>query len=864
MVVDQLTLCVELFDIYKKYYPEAIFEKFYPWGSLALNDFDEIDKNLINAQSLFKRMSDIREIEQQFQLDADDLESFASFWETISGQEPEGLKKEFVNSWILLGKLYIDLQKTLESKKMCYAGMITRKIAANVDSWLSTSEVPTTIFAGFHALPLGEEKIIDAYIRTGKGKIYFDTDEVYVDDHSQEAGRYFRKSKLFIDGEHWKFKDFGSSPKTIYITAAPLNIGQSKLLGLDLAALGEKDLSFAQNSVLVLPDESLLFPVLSSIPDEVKALNVSMGYPLKNSSVFSFILQILELQLNAKNTVFYHKDVVSILNHTFVQTATAENIPALLRQIMKSNWVYIDKSQLVKEEEGLLSLLFSKVEKITLIIPWLKNVLNKYILYRSEIKDQDIDPEAEFAFMFYTLFTRLENIVETRLPDIDLKMLIRLLKEIAASASAPFRGEPLKGLQIMGFLETRVLDFKNVFIMSVNEEIIPEGKAKQSFIPYNIRKALRLPVAEDQDSVSAYHFYRLLQRAENVYLYYNSEVRNGRGGEMSRWILQIEYELKKKFPDQINIVRRSLSTPIVNHLPSAIAIKKDEAVMKVLSRYTSTEDAINKPFSASALSQYINCSLQFYFRYIARLDEEDEVEEEMTAASFGKIFHAAIAKIYTSGEVYSSEKILALKKDSALRIENAFKEEYAEINSLEGKNLLLKNVLIELLNRTLDMDAARAPFTLLTTEGDMKVNQKLVNNNSVVFFGRLDRVEQDQVGISILDYKTGSVTIKNSSIEEWFSKPEYKAMFQTAFYAYLLHKSDNYDAIRGGLIPLKNISNGVSWLKDGALIQQNEFEEFESRLTSLVSEILNPDISFSQTSDLKRCVYCPFIGICGR
>lgn len=863
-IPDSLTLLFELFTVYQNYIPDEEFEKFYPWGVQVLNDFNEIDRSLVNAKHLFRRIIEVKEIEQEFQLGEEELGFLMEYWRTLSNKELTTIQQKFVSTWELLNKVYDDFNNVLLSQNRVYEGKAYRLIAENILEYIANKNWDKVLFAGFYALSRAEETIINKLIKDGKAEVFLDADNYYLEDKKQEAGSFFRKDKSLPETFNWKGNYFETIPKEITITAVPLQVGQAKATGNQLEKLFDNADFKPDETAVVLADENLLFPVLSSLPEKIEHINVTMGYPLQSSPLFGLIEQLINLNKHRKKQVFYHHDVINILNHPYIRSIDQEKINNWLHDYRSNNWIYITRQHLETLDSPKLLSLFIVVDNVSDSFDYFFDML---IMIKNNFDDKSdggVNIEAEFIYHFYTHLKRIQDILSKQNTTLTLSAFWKLFKDVIKTATIPFTGEPLKGLQVMGFLETRTLDFKNVFILSMNEGVLPASVKTSSFIPYNLRKAFGIPTGEDQDAVYAYHFYRLLQRAENIFLYYNTEVKSITGGEKSRYLLQIEHELVKKYPDNIHLHKQLLTTNIINVIPPPISIPKDENVFTILDAYGNKGTENIKAFSASALSSYIACSLRFYFHYIAGLKEQDEVEDDIEAATFGKIFHNVMQHIYTVDKTYNSTNIDELKKQVVTITDAAIREEFTDAEDLEGKNILTRNVIIELVNRVLDNDKGNAPFAIKGLENTINSVLSISNGKSINIKGILDRTENKDNNYRIIDYKTGKVELKDVEVPDIFLDPKHKFVFQTFFYAWMFHQNQKELTIKTGIYPLRQLSDGILWLNKGSIISEDEFKTFEEQLKILIDSIYNKDLPFSQTEDEDRCIYCPYKGICNR
>jgi RecB family exonuclease len=873
-VSEDVELLFELFDVYKKFYPETTFEKYFHWGEMMLNDFNEIDIQLVSPERIFKNITEIKKIESEFGLAEEDAEHISTFWKNFSDQELSKLKAAFVTNWDSLPKIYDAFKKRLAQKRMCYEGMAYQNVLEQLKNNTGDLKWNKIIFVGFYALNRSHEKIINELIKKKKAVLYWDADAYYTDDPRQEAGNYFRKKKLLNENFLLKKNYFESQEKEIIMTGVPLHVGQAKYLGDEIGKQINSGRFEENKTAIVLPDENLLFPVLYSLPRELNSFNVTMGYPLKKSLLNGLIQSLFSLHKHVRENkngkiYFYSKAVITLLEHPYIHHAKEIAAQNKIREIKKFNKIYCSAKELSEEVE--VNLFFRKLNSADDVFQYVMEVLMTCV-ERESSKEQLNKFDREIVLFAIHEIKTLHEIIIPYNTDLTADIAWQFIRKVIDKLKIPFSGEPVHGLQIMGFLETRVLDFENLFILSVNESILPASSRGNSFIPYSIRKGFGLPVHEDQDAVNAYHFYRLLQRAKNIHLIYNTEVKSLTGGEKSRFLLQISYEMKKKFGDKIKIHHSLVSTDIHSEEIKPITIEKNKDVIRLLQdRFVKTQTEARtgdkKGFSASAVSSYINCKLQFYFRYIAGIKEKDEIEENIEADVFGKILHGAMQRLY--GDV---QKITAVKiKELLLLVDNAVSESFLKefphaATDLEGKNYLLKQVILQLVKNILEADSEITPFEIKELEKTFAMNFNYANDQKeVVLKGVFDRVDSENGFVRIVDYKTGKDELNSKkSFEEILSDPDLKATFQLYFYAYIYRSIYPDKKLKAGIYRMKSIKDGISYLNDGEEITEIKSEEFEGFLKNLIGEIMNPDIPFSQTDDVKRCEYCPYREICNR
>lgn len=877
-LVDDLTLLIELYSVYVRYYPKMSIDDFYQWGKILLNDFDETDSNLVNLEKLYATIKDLADVAAAFAPDDDELIFLERFWKSVFSSPPTDLRKNFIENWNLLPQVLSDFKKILFEKKIVYRGLAYRTVAEQAISNNFENQYSKIIFASFYALSKSEETIIKKLLEQGIAELYWDADTYYTNDPVQEAGAYLRKNVL-IERNDKEDKTklsklnpgdfFKTIKKNIVVSGVPLRIGQAKYLGQLLQELHHKNELNLQSTVVVLPDEQLLFPVLYSLPQCITEVNITMGFPAKNTALFSLVnsfLMLLKHKRPSKKITYSRIEFSDFISHPFVKGY-------LLTRYSKfySEW---ETLQLTSVSMSLMNSRFPN-ELFNLLNNDCKNCLELYsmtleflqLFYeKNESKSALSKIENETIKYFIEAIKNSENIISEQGELLSLNNGFTILKDLIKTIRIPFTGEPVKGLQIMGFLETRVLDFERVIILSVNEDFLPASKSSKTYIPYSLRRAFGLPTDENQDAIYAYHFYRLLQRAGNVHLIYNTEVKSSGGGEPSRYLLQLELELKHKLKGIVNVERQSISTDIVTHDAKTIIIKKDQFVLeKLQNKFLNVTDK-QVPFSASSLQTYNNCSLQFYFKYVAEIKEKENFEENIDAANFGNIIHGAMQRLYEEGNNYDKEAITPLLKKSGEAIQQAFENEIGDI-PIEGRNLLTKTIIIELITKILLNDSKDAPFKIIGLEKEHAANISLNDDQTFIVKGFIDRLDFKDNAMRILDYKSGKVEFpskKNDGISILFSDSKYKAIFQLYLYALIISKTYKGKNITAAFYYLRQLKDGMIYINDSNFFTKEQLDEFEKELQDLVEKIFNPEIDFTQTVDIKKCAYCAYATICNR
>lgn len=879
LIADDLTLIFELYEVYKEYAEEVTFDKFYPWGEIILRDFDEIDKNLAEADYLFRILKEHKKVEEDFEYNVADLDEFYRFWNSFSEKDITGLQDEFIKTWEILGKVYHKFRTRLESKNICYEGMSYRKLCDKVKTKTYTTDYKKIIFAGFNQLNRCEEGIIKDLLEQDIAEVYWDADKYYIDDKLQESGKFLRENfvNFGLNEPKWIENSLAESAVNIKMIGSPLEVSQAKVLGSELEKLKQVG---SLKTAIILPDDSLLMPVLRSIPGNIEAINISMGYSFKNSLLYSFFELLRDLNLNSRgegNSIeFYHKDIIGVLLHPYIRETAPDVMNDAVTSINKRNVIYASARYLkniFREEVDIADSIFSSAQTANESYNYLNGIIVKLSDIRIKSTRNNIY-ENEFLNKASIELNRIKGIIDKYTAKIESETFWNILLENSKRMKIPFSGEPLEGIQIMGMLETRSLDFDNVYILSVNEGILPAEMSSSSFIPFALRKAFKLPVSEDTEADHAYYFYRLLQKAKNVTLIYNTETGVISAGEKSRFIMQVENELAAKNKN-IKAVSLLLEGDIELPKRKEITIEKTPQVLELLKN--------QNQYSATTLSSYINCPLQFYFKKAARLKEGEEVEEYFSAAAFGNIFHELMDILYRDdiGKEVTQEMIdnkitlIGSNYDDLWKKACEKLTEYKEFAQIkQGKNLLYKSVIKKLVGSVLSNDRSETPFKIieLETAAERKVSLNINGEvTDVTLYGRLDRVELKDGITRIIDYKTGTVeSVKQNSkvtdpdhVNRIFNDIKLKENFQQLFYAFLYLNTNKKAKLIIGIYPLKKIAGGVYWFEKEP-ISADKKKLFEDNLDILLKKIFDKVTPFTQTADIKHCKYCPYISICYR
>jgi CRISPR/Cas system-associated exonuclease Cas4 (RecB family) len=887
-VPDKLELVYHLYSVYESIvHVDEPFDKFYFWGEMLLRDFDEVDKYGINATLLFKDLSVQKEMDATFDYLSDEQKDFLKrFWASFDENVNES-KKKFLGVWKDLPLVYENFRRHLREKGLAYEGMLHREVADQINrkeagQTIQFLEDRHVLFVGFNALTQAEESVIEYCLKWKSAEVVWDLDEYYVNNEWQEAGTFFRQlqhhpilGKTFPEDVVANF----TKKKTIRVLGASQHIGQSKFTAHVLAEELAKGMD-PEETLIVLPDERLLFPVLHSVAGVIEKLNVTMGFPLSSTPLFNLVELLMEMQINCLHDSFNHRQVLALLGHPYGVAAGPSDATAKRKEILKSNWVNVPREFLQSGPE-----LFRLMFRETLpgdMVDYLRKIM---LSIGSNASLSGLDKE--FAFFFIKLLNRIEQVVHPESSSYhtgsrkeQIKSFLRLFRQLVRSEKIPFTGEPLEGLQIMGVLETRNLDFKNVFILSLNEGAFPAFGNKGSYIPYSLRRAYGLPTIEHQDAIYAYLFYRAIQRAENVFLVYNSETDILGQGEMSRYLQQLLFESGHK------PAREILHTPAQPRSISAIDIKKDERVFNMLARYC-VDHQDPRPLTPTALNDYIECRLKFYFRHVSRIKEADEIEEELNARMVGNFLHAVMESYYAeitsqkeSSTITSSDLTDYEKRIDAI-LNRVFIKEYGLDPSkpvlYHGQRLVVKEVVKRFVDRIIAKDKVYAPFKMEAIEKrDLRLTLQLdaEGHPTILLGGTIDRADSKDGLLRVIDYKTGKDTADiKGGIQDLFEREgkRNKAAFQTMLYALLYASNPKTSGYRivPGLMNRMNLFDpdfrfGLQIGKEYVQDVRPFLPEFETGLKAVLEELYDPDVPFTQTQDTEVCRICAYREICYR
>jgi CRISPR/Cas system-associated exonuclease Cas4 (RecB family) len=875
---DPFRLVFMLYQVYKSVVKEQTgFDEFYSFGEVLLNDFNDIDKNLVNAESLFKNMASLKSLDENFDyLTEEQVALIRTFWEHFHTEEKSEEKEKFLGIWEKLWPLYSQLIEELKMSKSVYEGMMYRKVSEMID----TGELPDIsyrkiYFVGFNALTKSEKQVLDYLKNLGIAEFFWDYDVSYVSDKENEAGFFLRENLL-------KFPEPGSRPepdfllkeeKDIEIISAPTDPGQVKLMSHLLTEIKSQGWYKENNTAVVLADEHLLSQVMHSIPEEFADINITMGYPVKSTPVFSLVESLLELQKNCrirdKQAFFYYKDVLRLTEHQYIKFLHLEELENVKNTILAENHIYMNFDSY--RDGKLVQLIFKMVNGPVMISDYLKEII--YELYISNSTEDGksgfMDLQKEYLYYVYLAVNRFRDMLVSQEPEMQVSTYLKIFRKLVRSLNIPFTGEPLKGLQVMGVLETRALDFENLIVLSMNEGVFPSSGIIHSVIPFNLRRGFGLPVFEHQDRIFAYYFYRFFQRTRRIRFIYNMKTEGSKTGEMSRFLYQLKYLMN------IPVKERTLSVIVGQQAQRVIKIEKTDKELSKLNKYFLPGE---KYLSPSALNTYMDCSLKFYFRYVAGLKEPEEVTEEVDPRVFGNLLHITMYDLYKDFENKSVpmsgfENILKDRNRLTAAIDGSIRKGWFKKESegaIEGKYLIAREVLLKYIIQILKTDMKLAPVNV----GDLeKKYMRRIDSlpegegQPVRIGGMIDRTDQVKGDYRIIDYKTGSVEKKFRSIESLFergSKARNSPAFQTILYCWLFENTGQN--IKPALYDIKDMSSAdfsPFFILDKEVLNYHDVkQEFEENLEFLISEIYDNNVPFQQVEEPAICKNCPYTGLC--
>jgi len=896
-IQEPIALLLDFYEVYYQQEKESAekLDEFLKWAPMLIKDFNDIDAQLDEPRQIFDNILDIKRIET---------------WNP-DGKPLTDFQQKYIAFFKKFRKWHEMFSDSLSQKQTAYQGLAYRMAARA----LAREDAPALrwkyiYFAGFNALNQSEESIIKGLIKKGLAEVLWDSDKYYLNNRNHEAGLFLRRYR-----SQWGLKDFSFEgdhfsiqKKNIRLYGVAKNVNQAKLAGNILKDIPEEDIN-QNNTAVVLANEDLLLPVLNSIPPEIEKVNITMGFPIRKTSIYSLFDAVFQMHITTlrmktarpgAETAFYFKDLARFFRHPAISVLLSQHLPEQSAEVFinklfesKKTFIYFSSLATFWGQEDTFRKLFSPwfddfATEPARIIAALKQLIQTLDeAFRLEAQKKNISMEStpwftdfEALFSINTLLQKLKNSLEIQEQVKDLRILFMLFQAMAKESKLVLSGEPLAGLQVMGMLETRNLDFKNLIILSANEDIMPASKSNTSIIPFDVKAGFGIPVHKEKDAIYAYHFYRLLQRAENVHIIYNTQKQDMGSSEKSRFLTQLIMEMPQYNPNII-ITESIISLPSATHdFDDEIVIPKSADILEELNKINT------RGFSPTTLNHFIKCSLFFYFRHIAKVEETVLPEETIQANTLGTVVHAVLEQLYDNeklaGNNITPEHIDRMLARTDKVTAEKFRKYYEGGDVSSGKNLLLAKVAIRYVRnflhaeKALIKELAEKNQTLQYIKSEEELSELIpmqlgTTTREIHFRGFADRIDKLDETFRIIDYKTGKVEDKDLVVKEWDALAEDSDMgksFQLLMYAMLYQrKYGNTQAVQPGIISFRNLTAGMLALKtpeNKGLIDDQIIQEFEKQLTKVMENIYDPTQPFTRTTDEKKCINCDFKKVCNR
>jgi hypothetical protein len=902
---NKIRLIFTLYDIFKKHFNDHAdfkydLDLFYSLGEVILNDFNEIDNWLAEPGQIFRNIKNVKEIESLYDhLNDAQKETLKKFRLVFADKQSSKEKEKLLQIWNIMPDLYNAFRKKLLKRKKVYGGLCMREMSRMLKLEMAVlPKFDTFIFVGFNALTKAEMSLPKYLIQNGKAEYFQDSDAYYQFDLKQEAGLFIRKNtdELKLDTANIPSlipSEKKAKGRKIDVYGAPGNIAQAKIVPKLLQDITNP----GSETAVILADESLMMPALHALPQNVAEINIGMGISMPETKTYGLAERFMKIHKTDDQKPgiksYSYKDITAILKHPAVYRQAPDDAEEVLNNMAKNNITAVPAKYLIENRPEIFKLLFTAIpaeDAGHILLNRLLAIL--FLIFERENPDELSAKESlenEAVFAAYKRINTLSDLLKERPENFKISFTSQLLGKILREISIPFKGKKVKGLQMLGVLETRNLDFKNLIILGMNEGNFPQIQHAPSFLTQSIRFAFGLPMVQYQDAVYAYLFYRLLQRSQKIALVYNNLASN-EIGEKSRFIKQLEYE------SGFDIKEYQYYQKIKLREASEIRIEKDAEVLEKTEMFNFNGPKGKRMLSASAINTYINCPLQFYFKYIAGLREKEQADDEISPALFGEILHKAAEIMYEkiskkqSNGLIDAEALKAEKNNAAYYVLEAFQQVFSnnkhQKTLLEGKGQIVAEVLRQYLLLIIRADIQYAPFKIYSLEQTKNYTAALniatdEEKKKVVFGGIIDRVDIKNDNYRIIDYKTGTTEKKFTDFEALFASEnnyKYKSIIQMFLYGWMFKSKTGKTNIRPGIYDLKQMNSaaftpeisqksGKRTDKD-SITDSDYFSEsmqpFLEKLSDLLGELFNPDIPFQQTTHEENCNFCPYKGICGR
>ena len=838
----------QLFELYNAYlnvgdYEKESFDSFLKWGQILLQDFNEVDRYLVDASTLYKNIEAIQEV---------------NHW-SLNPENSEMIEN-YLHFWRYLEEIYNLFNCNLIKQGLGHQGLIYKTSVSELTNYLKTTH-KKHIFLGFNALNTAESILIQTILEKTDAKIYWDIDPYFLQDNIHDAGYFIRKYQntwRVLKGKTLNgLTTHYNTEKHIEIIGVPKNISQVNFVGDLLYKIQNDHPESLGNSAIILGNEELLNPLLNSIPSNISATNITMGQKLESTPLASFFTNLIDFHEQKTEKGWFYKNLLNLLTHSYTVLlfeANEMSVEALITKIKINNWSYISSSQIedLIPTNATISLLFKETSKNP------NNLIDNFLVLVQSIRTIEIVKEntllLEQLYKFYTLFNQLKDLCATFSYINNLKSFKHLFKQLLSTETLDFQGNPIEGIQIMGMLESRLLDFETIIITSVNEGVLPSGKSNNSFIPFDLKIKNGLPTYKEKDAVYTYHFYRLLQRANNVYILYNTEPDALEGGEKSRLITQLLTDENR------TDITEYIATPQIQSVT-----RENEKITKTKSLVSLIQEKAKKGFSPSSLSNYIRNPIDFYKQNLLNINDVLQVEETLAPNTFGTIVHDSLEELYTPlvGINLTVELLNGIKKKIPQIVSLNFEKTYKEGNISYGKNYISFHVILKYIQTFIDAEISTLndhSIKIIALEQSLSVPLQVNGLNfPIILKGKLDRVDEFDGITRIIDYKTGKVERRNVEIMDWnilTEEYQFSKAFQLLCYALMYFKTNPKEnqSIQAGIISLKNFAEGTLLFaqKESArgtknhIIDNEVVFDFEQILGQLITEICNADIPFTE------------------
>ncbi len=907
-------------------------DSFYHWGEILLSDFDDVDNNMVDAQMLFRNIKESVPFEKEnVYLTDEQRECLERFFSVFRDGNETILKRRFLSLWNLLGPLYARFRAQLLSEQIAYEGMLKRSVLESFDESDILSSDKTYVFVGFNVLNKCEQMLFQKLHKAQKALFYWDCDDFYIGGKDTDKSKLFREAGLFMRDNIAQFPNelptfhlLEPNSRDVEIIGSSTESAQARYVSTFLRqkrAEGGTD----EDTVVVLCNETLLLPVLHSIPelsDESDFLvNVTMGLPIVQTPIYGMMQLLLSFQerlslLNVKEQFSLLSTTISPLLHNYYLRKTFSSLIELDELILINHRRYFKSDELVSSEE--YGVLFQRCQTPKELLSWLLELVRRVaVLFRDEESDEEdetaekVDESAllcddlykETLYRIYTVLTRLSSLLDEGVLQVEFSMMIQLLRTMLSSTSVPFTGNQILGTQVMGFLETRNLDFTNVILLSANEGVLPKSGKESSFIPYSLRKGYGMTTIEHKNSLYAYYFYRLLQRAEHVTVMYNSSPDHSTKGQMSRFLLQLMVEAKNN-----HYIRKQIASEAPIAESHNFIVEKTSEVIQRLHQLYDLNVGGSVSFSPSSLNSLISCPLRFYFAKLLRLQRKDEISDEVQSNEFGTIFHAAMQYYYEDLAAQLNRKLIQSndfpdfmfrdEDDRDLKRTNEYKEFYSKIEyyvnksfkknyfgitddktampEMSGLQLMNRDAVVRYVMKMLRVDAQYAPFQILGTEKkyDIELSVELLDQSQVriKIEGSIDRLDEKEGVVRILDYKTGGEPLAFDTVSELFvpSEKRYAYGLQVFLYSYMYAMKEGKDSVKPAIAYLQKCKSSEDTnvmigrkIKEEIVSANEYFDELKEGLSEVIRNLFDPAIPFEGARNDHDCKYCDFRSICG-